>query len=204
MTVDVSRFHLLNVTDTCSIWNILSSRVLYGAAQVANCSFCCTTFVLYECLYKRRSTEVESDRELKARMKKEHDDNRIMACDLDVADLQGVEILENRRKLSKGELSSIVFAKKTQQAFMTDDQKARKLAQTELAADRVQTTPHLLGWLLFERRITDGDKDEIIKQHKELDRPLAIRLRWLQIGTSLGGVGTQQAGRCRDAPCLFT
>jgi len=173
MTVDVSRFHLLNVTDTCSIWNILSSRVLYRAAQAANCSFCCTTFVLYECLYKRRSTVVESDRELKARMKQEHDDNRIMACDLDVADLQAVEILENRQKLSKGELSSIVFAKKTQQAFMTDDKKARKLAQTELAADRVQTTPHLLGWLLFERRITDGDKDEIIKQHEELDRPLA-------------------------------
>lgn len=173
MTVDVSRFHLLNVTDTCSIWNILSSRILYEAARAANCSFCCTTFVLYECLYKRRSSELESDSELKSRMKKEYDDKRILACDLDVADLQDIEILENRRKLSKGELSSIVFAKKTQQAFMTDDQKARKLAQTELATDRVQTTPHLFGWLFFEQRLTDSDKNEIINQHNKFNRPLA-------------------------------
>jgi hypothetical protein len=32
----------------------------------------------------------------------------------------------------------------------------------------VQTTPHLLGWLLFEGRLTDWDKDDIVAEHKRL------------------------------------
>ncbi len=172
MAVDPSQFHLLNVADTCSIWNILSSLRLYRAASSANCSFCCTVFVLYECLHKKRKRILPEDEELKSRLKQERDSQKIIACSLDVADLQDVEILENRRRLSKGELSSIAFAKKTQQAFLTDDQKARKLAETVLASRMTQTTPHLFGWLFFTYTLADGDKDSIIQEHERLNRPL--------------------------------
>jgi hypothetical protein len=75
--------------------------------------------------------------------------------------------------LSKGELSSVAFAKKTRQAFLTDDQKARLLAREVIGRSMVQTTPHLFGWLYFNRRLGEGDKDAIIAEHKSLGRPLA-------------------------------
>ena len=172
MAIDLSNFHLLNVADTCSIWNILSSLRFYQAAREANCSFCCTDFVLYECLRKRRSERTPEDDELMSRLSKEHDSYTILSCSLDIEDLQDVAVLESRRKLSKGELSSIVFAKKTNQAFLTDDQKARKLGETELATQMVQTTPHLFGWLFYTGALIDGDKDSIIDEHESQKRPL--------------------------------
>src|SRR5690606_37031569 len=117
---------------TCSIWNVLSSVRLYAAAQEAKCSFCCTQFVIYECLFKQRSNDVPEERELMKRLRRETDQRKIVSYNIDIADLQTVEVLENRRRLSKGELSSIAFAQKTGQAFLTDDQKARKLAETVL------------------------------------------------------------------------
>jgi hypothetical protein len=85
--------------------------------------------------------------------------------------LHEVEILEKRKRLGKGELSSIAFAKRTGQAFMTDDQKARRLA-LEVIPGLVQTTPHLLGWLLFEGTLEDSDKTIVIAEHEELQLPL--------------------------------
>lgn len=41
-------------SDTCAVWNILSSEVLYGKARALNCEFCITSYVHYECLYKPR------------------------------------------------------------------------------------------------------------------------------------------------------
>lgn len=172
MTVDVSTFQKLNVADTCSIWNLLSSWTLYRKALASECSFCCTTFVVYECLHKKRTISSEGDEELKDRLVKEFDADRIKSCGLGLEDLQDVEVLKARRNLGKGELTSIIFAKKTRQAFLTDDQKARKLAKTELGNGHVQTVPHLLGWLLYHRLITDGDKDVVIREHVELGRPL--------------------------------
>ena len=172
MATDPSQFHTLNVTDTCSLWNLLSSQCMYAAARDASCSFCCTTFVIYECLHKQRSTNTPEDEELKLRLKRETDNQRIVAYSLDVADLQDVAVLENRRRLSKGELSSIAFAQKTRQAFLTDDQKARKLAEVVLASKMTQTTPHLFGWLIFTCRLSDTDKDRVIDEHERLNRPL--------------------------------
>ncbi len=34
--------------------------------------------------------------------------------------------------------------------------------------DKVQTTPHLLGWLFFQGGLSDVDKDVIIAEHKRL------------------------------------
>ncbi len=36
----------------------------------------------------------------------------------------------------------------------------------------VQTTPHLLGWLMYTQQLSDGDKDVVISQHASVGRPL--------------------------------
>ena len=55
MAIDPSSFHSVNVTDTCAVWNVLSSRTLYTAARLAGVVFVCTGFVVYECLFKPRN-----------------------------------------------------------------------------------------------------------------------------------------------------
>ena len=87
-------------------------------------------------------------------------------------DLQEIEILERRKKLGKGELSSIAFAKRTRQAFLTDDKNALKLALEVLPSGHVQTTPDLFCWLIFEQLLGDSDKQVVISQHESLKRPL--------------------------------
>jgi hypothetical protein len=87
-----------------------------------------------------------------------------------------VETLDKRKRVSKGELSSIVFAKKTQQAFMTDDKKAANLARTMIPTDKVQSTPHLLGWLYFNGRLLDADKVTILTELEELNRNLRTQI----------------------------
>ena len=94
------------------------------------------------------------------------------AYSCDIGDLQAIRLLESRKRLGKGELSSIAFAMKIGQAVITDDKKARKLAEDSGHA-HVQTTPHLFSWLIFNRRLGDSDKERVIEQHKEMDRPLA-------------------------------
>src|SRR5712692_651663 len=166
MRINVSKFYQYNVTDTCAVWNVLSSRVLYSTARSAGCVFCITQFVQYECLHKPRKPSAHGPI-LQRRLQQEQLKGDFQACTLAVEDLQDVSILESRRKLSKGELSSIAFAKKIGQAFLTDDQKARKLAEGLLALS-VQTTPHLLGWLFFSGRLSDGDKKTVIDEHMSL------------------------------------
>ena len=165
-----AQFHPYNVVDACSIWNILSSKTLYRSAISASskCFFCCTMFVHYECLIRPRNNESESEKKLRRRLLNEKKKG-VQFTDhfLDIEDLQEVEILENRKKLGKGELSSIIFAKKTRQAFMTDDQGARKLAESILDNSMIQTTPHLLGWLFYTNILIDSDKDGIIEEHSE-------------------------------------
>jgi len=173
MAVDPSQFELNNVADTCAVWNLLSSRVLYLAALSKGCSFCMTYFVYYECLFKPRKNPTEKEIELQERLRRQYSEDIFPSFHLDIEDLQDVIVLENRERLSKGELSSIAFSIKTQQAFLTDDQKARKLAGEVMDSNKVQTTPHLFGWLCFTNRLGDGDKDNIIQEHRQFNRPLA-------------------------------
>lgn len=49
---------------------------------------------------------------------------------------------------------------------MTDDLKARKLGEAVLGASKTLTTPRLLGWLYFNRILTDSDHTVIIKEHE--------------------------------------
>lgn len=172
MAVDPSQFHPHNVADTCAVWNVLSSKLLYAVARSAGCGFCLTSFVHYECLIKPRKVEHKHDQELQRRLKAAIQLKEIVPYSIDIGDLQEVIVLENRKRVSKGELSSIAFAKKTRQAFLTDDQGARKLAEQSLDRGMVQTTPHLFGWLFFAGRLIDGDKRTVIDQHNEVGRPL--------------------------------
>jgi len=172
MAVDPRQFHLLNVADTCSIWNILSSKVLFNASIAANCSFSCTAFVYYECMHKPRRNISAEELELQRRMEQQRENGHFQMFHIDLDDLNDLEILEKRRSLSKGELSSMVFARRTQQAFITDDQGARRLASHCMRNDRVQTTPHLFGWLIYSGILGDSDKVDVIREHVRFARPL--------------------------------
>ena len=172
MAVDITQFRLNNIIDTCSIWNLLSSKVLYRATGLAGCSFCCTKFVIYECLNKPRKSSSPEEDELIERLKIEKNKGMFKEYHLSIEDLQDVDILEKRKNLSKGELSSIAFARRISQAFLTDDQGARMLASQFMDQDMVQTIPQLFGWLMYESYLNDSDKDEVINEHESFKRPL--------------------------------
>ena len=165
-----ANFYPYNVVDACSIWNLLSSKTLYHSAisTSSKCFFCCTKFVYYECLIRPRTNESEPERKLRSRLVNEiNKGEQFTDHYLEIEDLQEVEILENRKNLGKGELSSIIFAKKTRQAFMTDDKGARNLAESFMDNKMIQTTPHLFGWLFYNNILIDSDKQGIIEEHSE-------------------------------------
>jgi len=130
-----------------------------------------TGFVLYECLIKKRGTQKATDKELMTRLQKAQRDGAFKAHVTTIDDLQRVAQLEQRKRLGKGELSTITFAMRINQAVMTDDQKARRLAQ-DVGHQLVQTTPHLFAWLIFKQRLVDSDKSLVIQQHEEMGQIL--------------------------------
>jgi len=129
------------------------------------CTFSCTQFVAYECLYKPRSIKPsKQEEELRERFRKEYERRTIPSYKIAIQDLQSVEILANRKKIGKGELSSIVFAIQTRQAFLSDDKGAIRLALTELESSLVQSTSMLFGWLFFHHHLADHEKEQIISE----------------------------------------
>ena len=176
MSIDPSAFHLMNVADTCAVWNILSSDVLHSAAKKAGCSFCVTGVVQYELAVKPRSARKASDVELQKRLSRVQAAGGFpsIACSID--DLRVVSALESRKKLGKGELSSIALAMRLYMAVITDDRKATKLAR-ETGHSMTQTTPHLLAWLEFNGALTDAEKRLLLEQHAGLNGTLAAPFR---------------------------
>jgi hypothetical protein len=172
---NVAQFEKLNVADTCSLWNILASRVLWATAESVGVKFCSTTFVRYECLHKPGPTRPERA-ELQKRLQTKIGSGSIEFHPIDLEDLQEFEVLRNRRRVSPGELSVIIFARKTRQAVLTDDIGAQKLAHRELGAEFVQSTPHLFAWLYFNSLMNDSDKDQIVKDLQLLGRSLQPHL----------------------------
>jgi hypothetical protein len=85
---------------------------LYGAAKEARCESCMTSFVRYEGLVKRRKAPTAAETSLIERLKKEQARGAFAAHSCSISDLQGIKLLESRRRLGKGELSSIAFAMK--------------------------------------------------------------------------------------------
>lgn len=176
MAIDPSKFNPINVADTCSVWNILSSPHLYAAAKGARCDFCVTSFVQYECLVKPRNSISSKEQTLIDRLKAEQRRGAFQAHSCNIDDLQAIEILEKRKKLGKGELSSIAFAMKIRQGFITDDRKALKLAK-DSGHPYAQTTPHLFSWLIFTSKLGDSDKTIVITQHVDAGGHIAPHLQ---------------------------
>jgi hypothetical protein len=80
------------------------------------------------------------------------DNSLFPAYPISIDDLQSIMNLEQRKSFSKGELSSIVFAQKTRQAFLADGQEARKLSESYIGLGNTQTTPSYLdGYLTLEK-----------------------------------------------------
>jgi len=172
---DISQFVKSNVADTCSLWNLLASRLLYTTARSAGVTVCCTDYVVYECLHKPSQIRPERT-ELQKRLRSKLTDGSITSHPIEIEDLQDVHVLRNRKKLSIGELSVIVFADKTSQALLTDDIGAQKLARVVLPAATVQSTPHLFAWLYFKSLLSDGDKDQIAADLLSVNRSLRPHL----------------------------
>jgi hypothetical protein len=122
------------------------------------------------------SKEWPERKELQKRLRAKLADGSVTPHSIDLEDLQDVEVLRNRKRLSIGELSAIVFAIKTNQAILTDDRGAQRLARLVLAAGSVQSTPHLFAWLYFNSLLSDGDKDEVAADLLSLNRSLAPHL----------------------------
>jgi predicted nucleic acid-binding protein len=190
-----SHFYKHNVIDTCAIWNLLSSTTFYGTSRAAGCTYVCTQFVVYECLYKHRlARPSKQDEELRERFRKEHDSGIIPSHKISIQDLQAIEILSKRKRIGKGELSAIVFALRTRQAFLSDDNGAIKLALTELDLNLVQSTSLLFGWLFFNGQLMDHQKEQIIleledhgrymRKHYEEAYHRALQYRIMDLGSS--------------------
>jgi len=175
MTGNVAQFEKLNVADTCSLWNILASRALAARAESVGVKLCSTTFVRYECLHKAGPPRPERA-ELQKRLKGKIASGKMQWYPIDIEDLQEFEILRSRKRVSPGELSVIIFARKTRQAVLTDDIGAQKLARQELGAQLVQSTPHLFAWLYFNSHMSDSDKDQVVADLKSVRRNLQPHL----------------------------
>lgn len=80
------------------------------------------------------------------------------------------------KRVSPGELSAIVFSRKTNQAVLTDDIGAQKLAHAVLGGKQVQSIPHLLAWLYFKFLLNDADKDQVVLDLQTLGRSLQPHL----------------------------
>ena len=169
MALDPRKFHGMLVTDTCAVWNMLSSRKLFRSACASHLNFCITPMVLYECLDKPRKTVTLEQTELINRFKAARGGNLFptQACELD-------DLLFISRKapvgLGSGELSCIATAYKlTTIAVMTDERQARLYAEQSLRLI-VETTPKLYAWLHYNRHLSDGDHEEVINEHEKYER----------------------------------
>ena len=169
-------FMLLNVADTCALWNILGSPLLYRASRKLNVSISSTQFVHYECFHKRGSNSPEWI-ELRTRLRARMVEGEIRFWDIELEDLQEVVALEGRKAISKGELSSIAFAKRTVQSFLSDDGQAKKLAKSVLSESAIQDTSHLCAWLCIHDAIHETDEHTIRAELATLKRVLEPHLR---------------------------
>ena len=167
----MTSFNLLNVADTCALWNLLGSPLLHKASKAVRVSICGTHFVRYECLFKAGANS-PAWIELRRRLEACVSSNEIMFCNIELEDLQEVAALEGRMAISKGELSTIAFAKRTGQSFLSDDRQAKDLAKSVLAAESIQDIPHLCGWLCVNDILHESDASTIRAELKTLQRYL--------------------------------
>jgi predicted nucleic acid-binding protein len=102
---------------------------------------------------------------------------------VDIADLLDADVYALRNRLGLGEISTLAFSRKTRQAMLTDDQKARKRIREVMPNHPVQTTPHLLSWLSYLGRITPVEKETILNDHRRNGGQIVYHLeRGFEIG----------------------
>lgn len=177
MTIDITKCNRVNIADSCAVWNLLSSLLLFSRLDNNNFYFSITKYVEYECLYKQSSISSSSYSEIQKRLIRHKGNNKFSSYTISLEDLQDKLIVEHSQQLGIGELSSIAFSKKINQTFLTDDQKARKIAKIILGEEKVQTTPQIVGWLFYEALFSDVDLVQIIDEHNYHGRPLAKYFR---------------------------
>jgi predicted nucleic acid-binding protein len=168
--------HGVLVADTCSVWNVLSSRRLFRSARAANRHFVITPVVLYECqqIVKREPNSQRT--ELLARFNAARSEGAFTAQGCEIEDLLAVS-RSAPLGLSSGELSCMAVAYKVRTAFMTDDRQARRYAEQAMQLI-VITTPKLYAWLHYHRHLLDSDHDDVVREHEQYERrPLSKFLR---------------------------
>ena len=177
MTLDPTQFSMMAVSDTCSVWNVLSSRRLYQATIGTKIHFCITPMVLYECMYKPRSRMTPEKGELIKRLENARADGVFPIQECDLEDLAVIARI-TPRGLGSGEVSCIATAYRIRSiAFMTDEKMARKFASEKLGL-HVETTPKLYAYLHYGGYLSDGDHEEIIREHEIYEhRPLTVFFR---------------------------
>lgn len=172
MTIDIAKFNKINVIDSCAIWNVLSCDLFFLRAFEYQCNFIVTGYVEYECLVKARAVPSKMDDEIKTKFRRLLTSGKFSRQTLTIEDIQEVEVMRASKKLGRGELASIAYAKKIGQSVLTDDRKARTYAKEILGSDRAQTTPHLFGHLILKNLITETEVEGIIQDHNACGRPL--------------------------------
>jgi len=158
----ITTFPAILAIDACAVWNILCSQRLTVAAKCGKRHFVLAEYVRYECLVKPRKkplTEIEIAH--KCRLNDELQSGKhFSSCSLEVEDL--VNMMNtlgavNLKRFHQGEFAALALARKLHNGFLTDDLAARRTGEDTLGADRVRTTPHLVGWLVYESKLSDGD-----------------------------------------------
>ncbi|WP_342240852.1 hypothetical protein [Inquilinus sp. OTU3971] len=166
ITVDVRTFAAVNAIDTCSIWNLLSSNRLFRAALRRQCFFVVAPYVRYEALDKLWTRPTTSGLEMQVELRQLLSERRGFTEEtVSLEDLQAVASAPEARRLGRGEIAALALARKLRSAVLTEDQRARRAAP-KVGVDVAQTTPHLLGWLLYEGELTDGDVPVVIAEHE--------------------------------------
>jgi hypothetical protein len=166
ITVDVREFAHTSAIDTCSIWNLFSSPRLLGAALRMGRWFLVAGYVRYEALEKPRTRPSSAELVMQDHFRQclagrqGFDEQRIT-----LDDLQAVAAVRETHRLGRGEVAALALARKFRSAVLTEDQRARAAAP-KVGVGPAQTTPQLLGWLIYRGELTDGDVSVVISEHE--------------------------------------
>lgn len=166
MKIDVREFAQTNAIDTCAIWNVLSSACLTSAAFSKQRWFVVADYVRYEALDRPRTNPEPSELELQRKFRQRLERTQgFSGQSISLSDLQAVATIPAVSRLGRGEIAALALARKMRIGFMTDDQKARE-GSVEVDAGPAHTTPHLLGWLIYDGGLGDGDIPTVIAEHE--------------------------------------
>lgn len=134
---------LTNVIDTCAIRNIFSSSLLWNRLKESQSVFFITNMVRYETLIKPTDTTEYSYHIINDRLKCElkSDKSLFVEVNLSIEDIYEIGI-KFKNNLGLGEISCLAYAYKNRFSILTDDQRARKIANAYHINQ--QTSPQLV------------------------------------------------------------